>query len=35
MRRRKWKQEQKALIVLEGLKGRPIGELSAEPKRGS
>jgi transposase-like protein len=30
MRRRKWKPEQKALIVLEGLKGRPIGELCAE-----
>jgi hypothetical protein len=27
MKRRKWKPEQKALIVLEGLKGRPIGEL--------
>ena len=25
-----WKPEQKALIVLEGLKGRPIGELCAE-----
>jgi transposase-like protein len=30
MRRRTWKPEQKALIVLEGLKGRPIGELCAE-----
>jgi transposase-like protein len=30
MKRRKWKPEQKALIVLEGLKGRPIGELCAE-----
>ena len=30
MRRRRWKPEQKALIVLEGLKGRPIGELCAE-----
>jgi transposase-like protein len=30
MKRRKWKPEQKALIVLEGLKGRPIGELYAE-----
>jgi hypothetical protein len=28
MKRRKWKPEQKALIVLEGLKGRPIGALS-------
>ena len=28
--RRRWKPEQKALIVLEGLKGRPIGELCAE-----
>jgi hypothetical protein len=27
MKRRQWKPEQKALIVLEGLKGRPIGEL--------
>src|SRR5918996_2138861 len=32
MKRRKWKPEQKALIVLEGLKGRPIGELCAEHK---
>jgi transposase-like protein len=30
MKRRKWKPEQKALIVLEGLKGRPVGELCAE-----
>jgi transposase-like protein len=30
MKRRKWRPEQKALIVLEGLKGRPIGELCAE-----
>jgi transposase-like protein len=30
MRRRKWKPEQKALIVLKGLKGWPIGELCAE-----
>jgi transposase-like protein len=30
MKRRKWKPEQKALIVLERLKGRPIGELCAE-----
>jgi hypothetical protein len=30
MKRRGWKLEQKALIVLEGLKGRPIGELCAE-----
>ena len=30
MKRRKWKPEQKALIVLEGLKGRPIGDLCAE-----
>jgi transposase-like protein len=30
MKRRRWKPEQKALIVLEGLKGRPIGELCAE-----
>ena len=30
MKRRKRKPEQKALIVLEGLKGRPIGDLCAE-----
>ena len=30
MKRRKWKPEQKALIVLEGLKGLPIGDLCAE-----
>ena len=30
MKRRRWKPEQKALIVLEGLKGTPIGELCAE-----
>jgi transposase-like protein len=30
MKRRKWKPEQKALIVLAGLKGRPIGALCAE-----
>ena len=30
MKRRKWKPEQKALIVLEGLKGRLIGDLCAE-----
>ena len=30
MKRRQWKPEQKALIMLEGLKGRPIGELCAE-----
>jgi transposase-like protein len=30
MKRRRWKPQQKALIVLEGLKGRPIGELCAE-----
>jgi transposase-like protein len=30
MKRRRWKAEQKALIVLEGLKGRPVGELCAE-----
>jgi lambda family phage portal protein len=30
VKRRRWKPEQKALIVLEGLKGRPIGELCAE-----
>jgi putative transposase len=30
MKRRQWKPEQKALIVLEGLRGRPIGELCAE-----
>jgi hypothetical protein len=30
MKRRRWKLEQKAMIVLEELKGRPIGELCAE-----
>jgi transposase-like protein len=30
MKRRKWTPEQKALIVLEGLRGRPIGEPCAE-----
>jgi len=30
MKRRKWTPEQKALIVLEGLRGRPIGELCNE-----
>jgi transposase-like protein len=30
MRRRKWRPEWKALIVVEELKGRPIGELCAE-----
>ena len=34
MKRRQWKPEQKALIVLEGLKGRPIGELCAEHEIG-
>jgi hypothetical protein len=29
-RPRWWKPKQKALIVLKGLKGRPVGELSAE-----
>ena len=30
MKRRKWTSDQKALIVLEGLKGRPVGELCNE-----
>jgi transposase-like protein len=30
MKRRKWTPEQKALIVLEGLRGRPVGELCNE-----
>ena len=30
MKRRKWTSRQKALIVLEGMKGRPIGELCAD-----
>jgi len=30
MERRKWTLEQKALVVLEGLRGRPIGELCNE-----
>ncbi len=33
MKRRKWRPEQKALIALEGLKGRPIGELGAGFRR--
>jgi hypothetical protein len=28
MKRRKWKPEQKALIVLEGLKGRGVGAVA-------
>ena len=27
MKRRQWKAETKAMIVLEGLKGRPVAEL--------
>ena len=34
MKRRQWKPEQKALIVLEGLKGRTIGELYVEHEIG-
>ena len=34
MKRRQWKPEQKALIVLEGLKGRPIGGVCAEHEIG-
>ena len=30
MERRRWRPEQKALIVLKGLKGRPIGGPGAE-----
>ena len=30
MKRRKWTSRQKAPIVLEGMKGRPIGELCAD-----
>ena len=30
MKRRRWRPEQKALIVLEGVKGRPVGALGAE-----
>jgi len=30
MKRRKWNPEQKALIVLEGFRGRPVGELCNE-----
>lgn len=30
MKRRKWISDQKTLIVLEGLKDHPVGELSAE-----
>jgi hypothetical protein len=31
MKRRKWKPQQKSLIVLEGLQGRAVGELSGYP----
>jgi len=30
MKRRKWTSSMKTLIVLEGLKGRPVGDLCAE-----
>ena len=30
MKRRQWDAKQKARIVLEGLKGRPVGELCTE-----
>ncbi len=30
MKRRRWTSEQKALVVLEGLRGRPVGELCTE-----
>ena len=30
MKRRNWSSSKKALIVLEGLKGRPLGDLCAE-----
>lgn len=30
MKRRKWTSKEKAMVVLEGLKGRPLGEICAE-----
>jgi len=30
MKRRKWSSSQKALVVLEGLRGRPVGELCTD-----
>ena len=30
MKRRKWTSSMKSLIVLEGLKGRPVGDLCAD-----
>lgn len=30
MKRRKWESKQKALIVLEGLKGKPVAEICNE-----
>jgi len=30
MKRRKWTSEQTVLVVLVGLRGRPMGELCAE-----
>ncbi|WP_029894821.1 transposase [Desulfohalovibrio reitneri] len=30
MKRRKWTPEQKTRVVLEGLRGRPVGEVCAE-----
>jgi len=30
MKRRKWESKQKALIVLQGLKGKPIAEVCSE-----
>jgi transposase-like protein len=32
MQRRKWDAQTKALIGLEGLKGKPVAELSTEPQ---
>jgi len=30
MKRRKWKSSMKSLVVLEGLKDRPVGDLCVE-----
>ena len=32
MHRRQWEAKTKAMIVLEGLKGKPVAELCAEPQ---
>jgi hypothetical protein len=32
MKRRKWNAHSKAMIVIEGLKGKPVAELCTEPQ---